>query len=158
MPPKKTTRSHFSVDECDPFVLTDHSFKVVIRGRPLVWKRVGWRYGGTFTPSKAKQVEFCKVVRSLFYINRRPIIDFGDADLEASIQFCLPPPVHSGKITSPPDLDNLLKFIFDSFQGTFYTNDSTITKLRDVEKSYDDRYGGQGYTVVYLGKRVIEIN
>ena len=85
MTPKITKKSHFSVDESDPFVLTDHSFKVVIRGRPLVWKRVGWRYGGIFTPSKAKQIEFCKLVRFVFYINRRPIIDFGDADLEASI-------------------------------------------------------------------------
>ncbi len=64
----------------------------------------------------------------------------------------------SGRITAPPDLDNLLKFIFDSFQGTFYSNDSVITLLRDVEKKYDGGFGGQGYTVVYLARRVIDID
>jgi hypothetical protein len=160
MPPKKNKHStHFSVNQGDPFEVTDHSFKVVIRGRPLVWKRVGWRrHGGTFTPSKPLQDDFCGQVRNLFILNGIPILHFGDAELEASIQFCLPPPVKSGRITAPPDLDNLLKFIFDSFQGTFYSNDSVITKLRDVEKKYDGGFGGQGYTVVYVARRVIDID
>jgi hypothetical protein len=149
---------HFSVDESDPFEVTDHSLKVVIRGRPLVWKRVGWRYGGTFTPSKPMQDEFCTQVQSLFTIKGCPILDFGDAELETSILFCFPIPFKSGKITAPPDVNILLKFIFDSLQGSFYSNDSVITKLRDVEKKFDGGFGGQGYTVVYLARRVIEID
>ena len=146
------------MDVSDPFETTGHSFKVVIRGRPLVWKRVGWRYGGTFTPSKPKQDEFCLAIRHLFEMKGLPILNFGEAELEASIHFCLPPPIKSGTITAPPDVDNLLKFVFDSLQGTFYSNDSVITKLRDVEKKYDEAYGGKGYTVLYLARRVIEID
>ena len=91
-------------------------------------------------------------------MNEKPIIDFGDAELEASIQFCIPPPVKAGNITSPPDVDNLMKFVFDSFQGTFHSNDAVITKLRDVEKKFDGRFGGKGYTVVFLSRRVIDID
>ena len=158
MPPKKKKKpKHFSVNDSDPFLLTDYSFKVIIRGRPLVWKRVGWRYGGTFTPSKPMQDEFCNQVENLFTVKGLPFLNFGDSELEASIQFCLPLPVKSGKITAPPDVDNLLKFIFDSLQGSFYTNDSVITKLRNIEKKYDGAFRGQGYTVLYLARRVIEI-
>ncbi len=94
MPPKKNKHStHFSVNQGDPFEVTDHSFKVVIRGRPLVWKRVGWRrHGGTFTPSKPLQDDFCGQVRNLFILNGIPILHFGDAELEASFSsaFLLP--------------------------------------------------------------------
>jgi Holliday junction resolvase RusA-like endonuclease len=162
MPPKnrknRKNAIHFSVDEGDPFVVTDHSFKVVIRGRPIVWKRVSWRYGCHYTPSKRLQDEFCTTVRSLFLKKGIPILDFGDAELEMSVQFCLPPPVKSGKITNPPDVDNLLKFIFDSLQGTFYSNDSAITKVRDLEKKFDCSFGGDGYTVLYLARRVIDVD
>jgi Holliday junction resolvase RusA-like endonuclease len=158
MPTKKIkTPKHFSLDS-DPFKITDHSLKVVIRGRPLVWKRVGWGRNGAYTPSKKMQNEFCDVVKTLFILKGAPIVNFGDAELELSIEFCLPTPVRSGAITSPPDLDNLLKFVFDSFQGNFYSNDSAITKMRDVEKKFGSGYGGNGYTVVYLAKRIIEID
>jgi hypothetical protein len=159
MPPKKNKKpKHFSIDESDPFEVTAHSLRVVIRGRPLVWKRVGWGHGRPYTPSKHMQNEFCEQVKTLFSLKGVPVLNFGDAELEGSMQFCFPVPIKSGSITSPPDMDNLLKFIFDSFQGDFYSNDSQITKLRDLEKKFDGGFGGNGYTVVYFAKRVIEID
>jgi Holliday junction resolvase RusA-like endonuclease len=76
------------------------------------------------------------------------VLHFGDAELKTSIQSCLPLPIKSGNITTPPDVDNLLKSIFDSLQDSFYSNNSVISKLKDVEKTFDGGFGGQeGYTI-----------
>jgi Holliday junction resolvase RusA-like endonuclease len=68
----------------------------------------------------------------------------------ASLHYGLPPPKKSGKITSPPDLDNLIKFVLDALNGKLYADDSQIVRFRNVDKNFDDSNGGAGFTVVHL--------
>jgi Holliday junction resolvase RusA-like endonuclease len=39
---------------------------------------------------------------------------FGLSDTQAEIKFCFPKKVSKRKIISPPDLDNLAKFVLDA--------------------------------------------
>jgi Holliday junction resolvase RusA-like endonuclease len=87
-------------------------------------------------------------------------VNFGEAELEASFKFYLPRPKKSGKITQPPDVDNLVKFVQDAFQNNavqknFYVNDSQFTKIA-AEKNYAPA-NSAGYTILSIAKRVISV-
>jgi hypothetical protein len=122
---KKSKPIRYYVHPDDPFYSPDQKFTAVIRGRPLAWQRVGFGWNGTrYNRRKREQQDFPDALKKAFSLHNNTILNFGEAELEASIRFAFKPPVKSRAITSPPDLDNPLKFVVDALQGTFYTNDS----------------------------------
>ena len=87
-------------------------------------------------------------------------VNFGKAELEVSFKFYLPSPEKAGKITQPPDVDNLVKFVQDALQKNkneqnFYVNDSQITKIPG--KNYDVTPGNSGYMILSILKRVLTV-
>jgi hypothetical protein len=48
-------------------------------------------------------------------------VNFGEAELEASFK-------KSGKITQPPDVNNLVRFVQDALKKTFHVNCAQLTK------------------------------
>ena len=116
----------------------------------------GWN-GTRYNPCKADQKDFVEALKRAFELNDKPVLNFGTAELEASIVFGLKPPLKRGKITNPPDVDNLVKFVFDALEKTCYANDAQITKYGGMEKRFDAAHGGNGYIRVSFSKRVYDL-
>jgi hypothetical protein len=84
-------------------------------------------------------------------------IFFGDAKLGVSWKFTLPPPVKSGKITNPPDLDNLVKFDHGMLeQGNYVDNDAQVACFNKVKKLHDDSCCDRGYVVMDVGRSILK--
>jgi Holliday junction resolvase RusA-like endonuclease len=89
-----------------------------------------------------------------FELHDKTALNFGLAELELVVMFGVKPPVKSGKIMSPPDLDNLVKFVQDSPEKTVYDNDAQITKYIPIGKRYDGMHGGEGYIKLSITKQL----
>jgi hypothetical protein len=97
----------------DTFKATADSLKVVIRGRPVTWKRPGESISGTrYTASQADANDFAGALKDACRMNKKTIEKWEKTcELEASFAFALP---KKGAIVQPPDLDNLTKLVKDA--------------------------------------------
>ena len=152
----------FHVNVEDEFSASSEGFMITIHGKPIPKKR--YNPIRRYNPSKAAQEQFTFQAKHLFGLHGVELstVNFGEAELEASFKFYLPRPKKSGKITQPPDDDNLVKFVQDAFQKNkneknFYVNDSQFTKIA-AEKNYDVTSGNSiGYTILSISKRVVSV-
>jgi Holliday junction resolvase RusA-like endonuclease len=140
----------------DTFKATGDSLKVVIRGRPVTWKRPGESISGTrYNASQADENDFAGALKDAYRMNKKTIEKWEKTcELKASFAFALP---KKGSIVQPPDLDNLIKLVKAAMQGVLYANDAQISKYTWMEKRFDASFGGKGHTLINLSKRVIEI-
>ena len=147
----------FHVDVENEFNSSSDGFMLTIHGKPAPKKR--YNPIRRYNPSKAAQDQFAFQAKHLFGLHGVELstVNFGEAELEASFKFYLPRPKKSGKITQPPDVDNLVKFVQDAFEKNFYVNDSQFTKIA-AEKNYDASPGNSvGYTIISIAKRVVSV-
>lgn len=139
-----------------------------IRGNPLPLQRHRQtRRGFVYNPSSSAQTLFREALEAQLGNNKhRPLL--GEAPLHMSCQFHMKRslsdfvantrgrPLKKSKIqtqwsTTPrtPDVDNLAKFVLDSFNGLLYADDQQIVSL-SVMKQRDNQGDCLGYTDIQL--------
>jgi Holliday junction resolvase RusA-like endonuclease len=109
--------------------------KMTIHGLPLPQRRYHFgRNFNSFDPSKVDKETFASVVQE--FCNQQlacGVPRFDDsALLEVNVLFCFPREKAIGLF---PDIDNLVKLLFDSLNGVLYRDDSVITKVT-MEKAF----------------------
>jgi Holliday junction resolvase RusA-like endonuclease len=113
------------------------------------------RNGNTYNPSKKDQKILNRLLLLQWAQRTNPNTE-GVAELHAEIKFCFPKKASKIKAVSPPDLDNLAKFVLDAVGKLFYDDDAQISRLV-LEKGFSDAYGGKGFTSACFANRVIDI-
>ena len=111
-------------------------WKFEIPGQPIPLKRHRKGKYGMYDSQKMEKLSFTNLARLSL---NHPKITPMDGDIKASLKFhCQVPKSWSMKKkikmegefkNSKPDLDNLIKFVFDALEGTFFTNDSRIVNI-----------------------------
>lgn len=128
--------------------------KFLVNTRPKPQQRHRNRGRFQYDPSSKDKKEF--LLLSKQYAPKKPT----SRNIEMEIMFCYKRPrnhyTSKNKIlklkpdapvyrASTPDLDNLEKFILDSYQGVFYKNDSQI-----VSMSSEKVYGEEDYVYIKM--------
>lgn len=150
---KKKKESKFWFDKADPFYIYHNGLSFIIRGKPLPQQRPKWGSGRLFPPSKKDQIDFNSTCQELFAAKQMSIPsvkDKVDVILELRYGFAAQKQKEQ-HIWSCADVDNLCKFTLDAmgYNRTFYHDDRQVTKV-SMEKCFDTRYGGRGFTRVHL--------
>ena len=147
-----TQPTFFHADPLDHFQAMPTYLEVLICGMPRAWKRPGWSHHSKMrcNASRQPQKDFSNVVKHAFHLCGLPIHTFGDSLLRASFLFAFRPPVKPGNISKKADVDNLIKFVNDSLQGTIYKDDGQITTHDGAKKCFDLSHGGNGYVGLIL--------
>ena len=115
-------------------------WNIEILGQPIPLKRHRKGRYGMYDSQKMEKVSFANLARLSL---NHPKITPMDGDIKASLKFhCQIPKSWSMKKkikmegefkNSKPDLDNLIKFVFDALEGTFFTNDSRIVEIHAIK-------------------------
>ena len=103
------------------------------------------RNGITYTPKETTTYE--NFVKEIYMINKLPMIE-GPIKAEVAVQYEVPKSTSKkqkalmllGHIrpTKKPDIDNILKIIFDSLNGIAYKDDNQIVQV-SCYKAYAER-------------------
>ena len=140
----------FVVDESNSKV-TDNLVEFFVFGKPVPKSRpkIGINRR-VCNPCKKLQKDFQSAVKDVV-----GEFTFGAVDLEIELKFFINR--KTGLLTTPPDVDNLAKFVLDSMTN-LCTDDSQVTKLTiSKHRSVVEEHGPLGGTHVKVSKRVIEM-
>jgi Holliday junction resolvase RusA-like endonuclease len=151
---KKNTIPAFTVDSSDPFLCSSTAVSFVVRGkpRPQYRDKPGWNFT-RYNPGKQLQKEFRKVALIVCAAHSGFVPNFGtDANIKVEVHFCFPSP-KTGHLKNTADIDNLVKFVLDACNETFYGDDGQVVRLT-ADKCYDDSRGGTGFTSVTIESSV----
>lgn len=114
----------------------------VAQGRPR-FRRTG-NYVHTYDPAKSKSWKESVRWQNIEYM-RKEGKGMIEGAIEASLVFLLPRPKSLPKKVKDhirkPDIENLVKSIFDALEGIAYKNDSQICKMT-VTKLYENKIPG----------------
>ncbi|MCM8710522.1 RusA family crossover junction endodeoxyribonuclease [Clostridium sp. SYSU_GA19001] len=107
-----------------------------IPGRPMGKQRPRLGKGFTYTPKET--VNYENLVKQIYISNKLPYMT-GQICVDVTIQYDIPISTSKkkkelmleGKIkpTKKPDIDNILKIIFDALNGIAYKDDTQIYKV-----------------------------
>ena len=112
-----------------------------ILGQPNSLERHRFGKNHTYNPSKNKQKEFTKDI----VFPEKPLTEYLDIEFE----FIFERPKSHLKMKEKPeypnrkDIDNLVKFVLDAFNGLLYVDDSQVVSIKAVKK-----YGDVAKTVI----------
>lgn len=122
-------------------------YKITIPGNPVAKGRPRVGKFGTYTPKKTEDFEsYIKYCWAAEYGSIKP----SDKPLSADIAFYMPIPksvsrrkreamLHGEiKHTKKPDIDNLIKTVFDALNGLAYIDDSQIYEVKRPRKEYSE--------------------
>ena len=158
-----TTRSqanppHFDTLKSMPFKRNDDELAITVAGRPQSIKRTDSRGGKTyrFNTQKKLQKEFVAAISKAQTLNGFSPKSFGRSNIKVRAEFVFP--LKNGNIQN--DVDNLAKFLLDSFQlkdkngVSLCNNDRQVVRLT-VSKMYGIACG-EGLTMFRIKKTTEE--
>ena len=139
----------------DYFKADRNSLEFTLHGRPVPYTRVALcpRTNRRYNPNGPARASAIASLHELCHQHETVLPNFGEDELELEAIFVLE---NRKRPVSPPDLDNLVKFMMDALQiAGVYKNDAQITKAL-IEKRIDE--AAKGRTIVKLRKKVIVID
>jgi Holliday junction resolvase RusA-like endonuclease len=129
-----------------------NQIQFTVRGQPLALKRHRSGNGFLYNPSAKAQQSFCTTVESLFANHAAPLFPRDDYLTVVMVFYLKRPKNHyvGNKVAperlrptaplytkSPPDVDNLAKFVLDSMNGLLFHDDRQVVSLH-ATKVYGD--------------------
>lgn len=146
----------FSANTGDPFYHESNSVQFIIRGRPVPKARpTGGNNSNVYNPTAAKEREFAAVTMNLMSHHIGKVFVFGqNQTLKIKCVFGYPFPLGNDEAniidySNVADVDNLGKFVLDSFNTVLYHDDRQVEMLT-LRKTFDNQYGGEGYIQVSI--------
>jgi len=124
--------------------MVNNRINLTIPGKPMGKQRPKFWNGHAATPTKT--VNYETLVKELYIANKLPMLE-GAIMANISIYYDIPKSTSKKKKalmldweiypTKKPDIDNILKIIFDALNGIAYKDDSQIINV-SCEKKYDE--------------------
>jgi hypothetical protein len=141
----------YNCHTADPFSYRpNQSLYFIVRGRPKPKPRALYVRHRRINPVAAMEREFAKCCENLIR-NKLGTVPHWSGHLKMTVKSFFD--AANGGLTMLGDCNNLANFCQDALEGLLFGNDGQVTYMKAM-KGYDSAYGGKGYTVIMIHKRV----